>query len=208
MARETKATSTSHRNKLQRQQSDLLKQQTELAAFEEKLKHAADQKIDDLYEAAISGFVERHKAGEEGRPRSAGGMPRSAVKLTIEISEELFQEAEKVAKRLGMKRDVLYAVALAKHVSFDANAGADDNHGTGDGRAHRAARSRGSLGLPLERRRAPRLRPARLSRPPPDGVRVGELRAGRREPPEARRARCGRRPEHRRDVVHVVGLRR
>jgi hypothetical protein len=40
-----KATSTSHRNKLQRQQSDLLKQQTELAAFEEKLKHAADQKI-------------------------------------------------------------------------------------------------------------------------------------------------------------------
>lgn len=96
--------------------------------------HAAGQKIDDLYEAAISAFVERHKAGEEGKPRSAGGMPRSAVKLTIEISEELFQEAEKVAKRLGMKRDVLYAVALAKHVSYDANAGADDNHGTGDAR--------------------------------------------------------------------------
>jgi type II restriction/modification system DNA methylase subunit YeeA len=40
-----KATSASHRNKLQREQSDLLKQQTELAAFEERLKHAADQKI-------------------------------------------------------------------------------------------------------------------------------------------------------------------
>ena len=40
-----KATSTSHRSKLQRQQSDLLKQQAELATFEEKLKHAADQKI-------------------------------------------------------------------------------------------------------------------------------------------------------------------
>ena len=96
--------------------------------------HAAGTKIDALYETAISEFVERHKAGQEGKPRSAGGMPRSAVKLTIEISEELFQEAEKVAKRLGMKRDVLYAVALAKHVSFDANAGGDDNHGAGDGR--------------------------------------------------------------------------
>jgi hypothetical protein len=41
----TKATSTSHRNKLQKEQTDLKKQQTELLAFEEKLKHAADQKI-------------------------------------------------------------------------------------------------------------------------------------------------------------------
>lgn len=106
--------------------------------------HAAGTKIDALYETAISELVERHKAGEEGKPRSAGGMPRSAVKLTIEIPEELFQEAEKVAKRLGMKRDVLYALALAKHVSFDANAGADDNHGTGDAR-----------GLPSGRWQAP-----------------------------------------------------
>ena len=41
----TKATSTSHRNKLQKEQTDLKKQQTELLTFEEKLKHAADQKI-------------------------------------------------------------------------------------------------------------------------------------------------------------------
>ena len=97
--------------------------------------HAAGEKIDALYETAISAFVERHKAGQEGKPRSAGGMPRSAIKLTIEISEELFQEADKLAKRLGMRRDVLYAIALAKHVSYDANAGAgaDDNHGAGDG---------------------------------------------------------------------------
>jgi hypothetical protein len=40
-----KATSTSHRKKLQKEQDDLKKQQTELLAFEEKLKHAADQKI-------------------------------------------------------------------------------------------------------------------------------------------------------------------
>jgi type II restriction/modification system DNA methylase subunit YeeA len=41
----TKATSTSHRNKLQKEQSDLKKQQAELLTFEEKLKHAADKKI-------------------------------------------------------------------------------------------------------------------------------------------------------------------
>jgi type II restriction/modification system DNA methylase subunit YeeA len=40
-----KATSTSHRRKLQKEQDDLKKQQAELAAFEERLKHAADQKI-------------------------------------------------------------------------------------------------------------------------------------------------------------------
>jgi predicted transcriptional regulator len=95
--------------------------------------HAAGEKIDALYETAIAAYVERHQAGKEGKPRSAGGMPRSAVKLTIEIPEELFQEADKLAKRLGMRRDVLYAIALAKHVSYEANAGADDNHGAGDG---------------------------------------------------------------------------
>jgi hypothetical protein len=40
-----KATSTSHRNKLQKEQNDLKKQQAELLTFEEKLKHAADKKI-------------------------------------------------------------------------------------------------------------------------------------------------------------------
>jgi hypothetical protein len=40
-----KATSTSHRRKLQKEQDDLKKQQAELATFEEKLKHAADKKI-------------------------------------------------------------------------------------------------------------------------------------------------------------------
>lgn len=40
-----KATSTSHRNKLQKEQDDLKRQEVELRTFEEKLKHAADQKI-------------------------------------------------------------------------------------------------------------------------------------------------------------------
>jgi len=41
----SKATSTSHRNKIQKEQDKLKKQETELRTFEEKLKHAADQKI-------------------------------------------------------------------------------------------------------------------------------------------------------------------
>jgi hypothetical protein len=40
-----KATSTSHRNKLQKEQTDLKKQQAELLIFEENLKHFADQKL-------------------------------------------------------------------------------------------------------------------------------------------------------------------
>jgi hypothetical protein len=41
----TKATSTSHWKKLQKEQDELKKQQTELLGFEEKLHHFADQKI-------------------------------------------------------------------------------------------------------------------------------------------------------------------
>ena len=49
-------------------------------------------------------------------------MPASSPKLTIEIPEELFEQAEKLAKRLGKRRDVIYALALEKHVAFAANA--------------------------------------------------------------------------------------
>lgn len=44
-ADKAKATSTSHRNRLQKEQDRLKQQQAELAIFEEKLKHFADQKI-------------------------------------------------------------------------------------------------------------------------------------------------------------------
>jgi hypothetical protein len=44
-ADKVQSASTSHRRKLQKEQDDLKKQQIELVAFEEKLKHAADRKI-------------------------------------------------------------------------------------------------------------------------------------------------------------------
>jgi hypothetical protein len=92
----------------------------------------AGKKIDDLYEAGIAEFIEANRTTTPGSMRSRGGMPASSPKLTIEIPEELFQEAEKLAKRLGKRRDVIYALGLAKHVKYDANANVDDNHGHGD----------------------------------------------------------------------------
>ena len=84
--------------------------------------HAAGQKIDDLYEAAIAEFIDANQHTRPGAVRNKGGMPVSSPKLTIEIPEALFQDAEKIAKRLGKRRDAIYAMALAKHVNWDAKA--------------------------------------------------------------------------------------
>ncbi len=83
---------------------------------------AAGKKIDDLYAAAIAEFVEANQTTRPGALRNRGGMPASSPKLTIEVPEELFEQAEKLAKRLGKRRDVIYALALEKHVAFATNA--------------------------------------------------------------------------------------
>ena len=84
--------------------------------------HAAGKKIDDLYEAAIVEFIEANQHTRPGALRNRGAMPASSPKLTIEISEKVFQDAEKLAKRLGKRRDAIYALALYTHVRFEANA--------------------------------------------------------------------------------------
>jgi len=105
--------------------------------------HAAGKKIDDLYEAAIGEFIEANKHTRPGALRNRGRIPMSAPKLTIEIPEQLFQEAEKVAKRLGKKRDALYAMALEAHVKYHADAASalDQGHDlpTGAWRPNRPA---------------------------------------------------------------------
>ena len=104
--------------------------------------HAAGKKIDDLYEAAIIEFIEANQHTRPGAVRNRGGMPASSPKLTIEIPEALFQEAEKVAKRLGKRRDAIYALALAEHVKWDAHAPSafDQGHDLPEG-AWRAKKS-------------------------------------------------------------------
>ena len=84
--------------------------------------HAAGKKIDDLYEEAIIVFIAANQHTRAGALRNRGSMPASSPKLTIEISEKVFQDAEKLAKRLGKRRDVIYALALLKHVDYESNA--------------------------------------------------------------------------------------
>ena len=78
--------------------------------------HAAGEKIDDVYTAALMAYVESTKNASPGSVRSRSGIPRGSPKLTVEIPADLFQTVDKLAKRLGKTRDTLYAEALARHV--------------------------------------------------------------------------------------------
>jgi metal-responsive CopG/Arc/MetJ family transcriptional regulator len=73
-------------------------------------------RIDDLYTEAIGHYVESNKNVSPGAVQSRIRIPYSAPQLTVEIPEELFQQADKLAKRLGKRREVLYSEALAKHL--------------------------------------------------------------------------------------------
>lgn len=85
--------------------------------------------IDELYAEAIDRYVEVNKDASAGSLRSRSGISRSSPQLMIEIPEELFQRAEKLAKRLGKQRDVMYAEALAKHATSAAAAHSALNQG-------------------------------------------------------------------------------
>jgi len=85
--------------------------------------------IDELYAEAIDRYVEVNKDASAGSLRSRSGMPRAAPELIIEIPEELLQRADKLAKRLGKRRDVMYAEALATHVKHAPAADSALNQG-------------------------------------------------------------------------------
>ena len=85
--------------------------------------------IDELYAEAIDRYVEVNQNASAGALRSRSGMPRAAPQLTIEIPEELLQRGDKLAKRLGKRRDVMYAEALAKHVQHAPAADSALNQG-------------------------------------------------------------------------------
>lgn len=90
---------------------------------DELLQHVATaaqrqgRSVDELYAEAVARYVEVNKSASPGSLRSRTGMPLSSPTLTIEIPEDLFQRGDKLAKRLGKKRDVLYAEALARHIA-------------------------------------------------------------------------------------------
>lgn len=85
--------------------------------------HDQGKHIDELWSEAIATYVETNKDMTAGAVRSRAGIPGRSPTLNIEISEDLFQRADKLAKRIGKQRDWLYCEALAKHVAYNAAAG-------------------------------------------------------------------------------------
>ena len=77
----------------------------------------------------------RHPDTRPGALRNHGRDRTLVALLTIEISEKVFQDAEKLAKRLGQRRDAIYALALYKHVRFEAHASSafDQGHDLPEG---------------------------------------------------------------------------
>jgi predicted DNA-binding protein len=72
--------------------------------------------LDELYAEAIERYINAIKNSSAGSLRSRFIIPRSSPAIIIEVPEELFQRGEKAAKRLGKRRHVMYADALAKYL--------------------------------------------------------------------------------------------
>jgi metal-responsive CopG/Arc/MetJ family transcriptional regulator len=90
---------------------------------DELLQHAATmaqqlgKPIDELCVEAIEGYVKAHKDASAGSMRSRRAfVPRGSPQISIQIPEELLKRADKVAKRLDKRRDVLYSEALTRYV--------------------------------------------------------------------------------------------
>ena len=73
--------------------------------------------LDELYAEAIDRYVESTKDASAGAVRSRFIIPRSSPQVVVEIPEELYQRADKAAKRQGKQRQILYADALYKHLT-------------------------------------------------------------------------------------------
>jgi predicted transcriptional regulator len=97
--------------------------------------------IDELYAEAIARYIEATKNSSPGSLRSRHAIPRSSPEIVIEIPEALYQQAQKVAKRLGKARHVMYAEALATHVGPAAPADSALDRGHDPGSAWRAKES-------------------------------------------------------------------
>jgi predicted DNA-binding protein len=91
-----------------------LKQPEELLQLAATTAEQVGKPVDVLYAEAVERYIEVTKHATAGALRSRFSMPRTSPYVTIEIPEELFERAEKVAERLEKKRDVMYAEALAK----------------------------------------------------------------------------------------------
>lgn len=102
------------RNIILRVRTVKLKQPEELLQLAATAAEQVDKPIDVLYAEAIERYIEVTKHATAGALRSRMYVRSASAYVTIEIPEELFELAEKVAERQEKKRDVMYAEALAK----------------------------------------------------------------------------------------------
>jgi predicted transcriptional regulator len=91
-----------------------VKQPDDLVRLATTTAEQLGQSIDVLYAEAIERYIEVTKHATAGALRSRLVIPRKSPYVTVEIPEELFERAEKVAERLEKTREVMYADALAK----------------------------------------------------------------------------------------------
>lgn len=97
--------------------------------------------ISELYVEAIERYIKVTAHASPGSLRSRHTIPPTSPEIVIEISEDLFERADKVAKRLGKKRHVMYAEAMARQVTpvATAESALDRGHDLPEG-AWRSAR--------------------------------------------------------------------
>lgn len=81
-----------------------------------------DKSISELFTEAIARYIAVTKNATPGSLRSRARVGQSSSQLGVEIPEALFQSADKLAKRLGKRREVLYCEALARHLSLGSSA--------------------------------------------------------------------------------------
>jgi predicted transcriptional regulator len=91
-----------------------LRQPEELLKLAATTAEQVGKSVDVLYAEAVERYIEVTKHATAGALRSRASIRRTSAYVTIEIPDELFEVAEKLAERLEKKRDVMYAEALAK----------------------------------------------------------------------------------------------
>ena len=72
--------------------------------------------LDELYAEAIERYVDVTRNSSAGSVRTRFIISRSSPAIVIDIPEKLILRADKAAKRLGKRRDIMYADALARHL--------------------------------------------------------------------------------------------
>lgn len=92
--------------------------------------------VDELFAEAIARYVASTAGSSPGSLRTSYVIPRNSPTIAIELSEELYQGANQVARRLGKRREVLYGDALVAYVALTssrANDALDQGHDLPEG---------------------------------------------------------------------------